>query len=261
MIAALVVNRVTEDVEANLAAMLLHVDEAAAAGADLVLFPEAAATGLVNNDDPAHDLPLGQRVPGPRTEALAARARRHGLYVALGLLEREGDRLYHSAVLLDPRGGIALRYRRIQPQWHGRAADPFVYRQGSDVAVCGTPLGSFCFLICGDLFDDAIVARVRQQGPDWVLFPFARCFPTGADDERLWREGERQVYAERAVATGATVLMANYCAGPELAGGAFGGAMVVSPQGMVVAERPLHSPGLLVARLSPHAPEGPPSFA
>ena len=30
-------------------------------GEQLVVFPEAAVTGLISNDDPAHDLPLGQQ--------------------------------------------------------------------------------------------------------------------------------------------------------------------------------------------------------
>ena len=58
MKAALAVNKVTRDVPANLAGMEQLAEEAADAGADLVLFPEAALTGLINNDDPAHDLPV-----------------------------------------------------------------------------------------------------------------------------------------------------------------------------------------------------------
>jgi predicted amidohydrolase len=66
MKAALVVNRVLPDVDANLANILKAAHAAADEGADLVVFPEAALTGLINNDDPAHDLPLGQPIPGPR---------------------------------------------------------------------------------------------------------------------------------------------------------------------------------------------------
>jgi len=249
--AGLVSNMVTADVAANLASMQRWIRKAAAAGADLVLFPEAAATGLINEDCPERDLALGQAVPGPHTEALGALAVDHAVHVAFGLLERVGNCLYDSAVLLGPSGEVLLHYRRIQPQWHGRHADPSVYRQGDQLPVCRTPLGSFGFLICGDLFDDEIVARFRALGVDWLLLPFARCFPHGVDSQAQWESEERQVYVGRAAMTGSTTLMANYVADSALAGGAFGGAMLVSPAGEVLAALDIGQPGMLLATLCP----------
>jgi predicted amidohydrolase len=60
MNAALVVLPVTADTATNLAVMVRYVHAAADAGAALVLFPEAALTGLINDDVPEHDLPLRQ---------------------------------------------------------------------------------------------------------------------------------------------------------------------------------------------------------
>jgi len=48
MKAALVTNRVLPDIDANLAAILNVVNEAADGGAELIVFPEAALTGLIN---------------------------------------------------------------------------------------------------------------------------------------------------------------------------------------------------------------------
>ena len=70
MKAALLVPRVTADRAANLHRAEQMTVDAATSGAELVLLPEAVLTGLINNDDPAHDLPLGQSVPGPATERL-----------------------------------------------------------------------------------------------------------------------------------------------------------------------------------------------
>ena len=180
---------------------------------------------------------------------LAEAARADSLYVAAGLLERNGDMLYDSAVLIAPDGEIALRYRRIDPHWHGPRADPSVYREGLDLPVAHTPLGSFAFVICGDLFDDDIVARVRQLKPDWLLFPFARCFDDGSYDQERWDREEKPVYAERVASAGAVTLMANYLADRAFDGGSFGGAMVVSGDGEVIAAYPLGRPGMLVLDL------------
>ncbi len=246
---ALAVNYVLPDADANLEAIVRMTEEAAREGAELVLFPEAALTGLINNGDPEHDLPLGQPIPGPVTDSLAAVACRLGIYLAIGLLEREGHRLYDSAVLLTPEGGIVLRYRRRQPQWHGRDADPAVYRQGEEVAKCETPLGSFAFLICGDLFDDNIVARVRDLRPDWLLFPFARCFDDGSWDRQRWEREEQAAYVERVRLVRITTLMTNYLADSSLDGGSFGGALVVGGDGKVLASLRLGEVGILVADL------------
>ena len=248
MKAALVVHKVRPTVGESLAAMEAAVQHAAAAGAHLALFPEAAPTGLANNDDPDHDLLLGQPIPCPATERLAAAARRHGLYVAFGLLERHGQCLYDSCVLLDPDGATAFRYRRIQPQWHGRKADPRVYRQGDRVEVADTPFGRVSCLLCGDLFDAAIVGRLREARPDILLFPFARNFGDGRFDQVRWDREEEPAYVARAARVGCPTLMANLLGDPALTQWpSFGGALVVDAGGEVTARWPLGRPGILYA--------------
>jgi N-carbamoylputrescine amidase len=224
--------------------------QAADAQAELVLFPEAAATGLINDDDPEHDLPLGQTIPGPVTDRLGLVAERRGIHIAVGILERSGGALYDSAVLLGPDGWVILTYRRIQPQWHGRDADPAVYRQGNAMEAARTRLGSLAFLICGDLFDDAIVARMREIAPSYVLFPFARCFSDGSFDQSAWDREEEPEYVARAALLGCATLMVNELGDPRLHDcPAFGGAWAVSAKGEVLARWPLGEPGVLLAEV------------
>lgn len=249
--AALLVPRVTADLEVNLTTIERMATTAAIAGAGLVLLPEAVLTGLSNNDDPAHDLPLGQPVPGPATDRLGAFARRHGLWLGFGLLERDGGHLYDSAVLLGPDGSITLTYRRNQPQWHAFDADPTVYRQGTDIGMVPTPFGRVGFLLCGDLFDDDIVARFRAQRPDLLLFPFARCFDDFSADQRRWDTEEMPEYAARVKLAGVPALMVNYLGDatslPE--DHSFGGAFYVSAAGEVLTGHPLGAEGTLLVDL------------
>ena len=150
---ALAVIRVLPDRDANLAAILSMASEAADAGADLVVFPEAALTGLINNDDPIHDLPLGEPIPGPVTDVLGGLAQERCIWLAIGLLEREGGSLYDSAVLFRPDGEIgsvsvslaatpatwlavrATRCRRWRPRLHQRYQP--VYRIRLRCQACG----------------------------------------------------------------------------------------------------------------------------
>ena len=251
MRAALGVLRVGADPTLNLCGLISLAHKAADAQADLVLFPEAAITGLINDDDPAHDLALGQPLPGPATEAASDVARARRLWMAFGLLEREGGSLYDSAVLIDDTGEIRLIYRRVNPQWHGPAASPVVYRQGSDVQGVETPWGTMAVLLCGDLFDDAVVAQARGLAPDWVLLPFARCFAGGGADQARWDREEMPAYAERVRRLGASTLMVNYLADDATLpdDGSFGGAFAVGADGAILAKQPLGEPGLLMVDL------------
>jgi len=244
----LAVSPVVTDMDANLMAILNMVNEAADDHADLVVFGESALTGLINSDDPSHDLPLGQPIPGPATDVLLALARKRRVWLAIGILEREGKTLYDSAVLLTPSGEVGLKYRRIQPQWHGRSADPSVYRQGTNLPKVETSFGSFAFLICGDLWDYELIQRVRDLQPDWLLYPFVNSLA----GER-WEKELKPSYAQRAKLTGATTLMTSYLADlpPEDMdlGGAVGGAMVVLSDGMVIDSLPPGRTGILLVDL------------
>ena len=248
MRAALIVNQVTRDLDANLAHILDDVSAAADKGADLVVLPEMAATGLPEVNDPDRDLALGQSIEGPLLRAFIGTARERSLHLAVGFMELVGGRLYDSAVLLSPGGRIILHYRRIHPGWHGPNADPHVYRHGDAVPVAATRLGRFAFLICGDLFDDSIIARVRTRKPDWLLFPFARCFSDGSYSQHRWEVEELPSYVAQIKKVGCTALMVNYCSASDL-GSYFGGAMVVSGSGETVASLPLGEPGALLVDL------------
>lgn len=253
---ALAVNEVTRDPDVNLAGIVALARDAARQGAELVVFPEAAPTGLLNVDDPARDLPLGQEIPGPFAAVLGGTAHELGIHLAVGMLERSGDRLFDTALLLDPRGSITLQYRRITPGWHGARASRAVYGHGEGVEVARTALGSVAFLLCGDLFDDSLVARVRSLRPDWLLVPMARCFDDGSADQSRWDREELPQYARRVALAATTTLVVNYLAPPELEGGAFGGAWVLAPDGGALASWPLGRPGCLIVSVEGPRPAG-----
>ncbi len=252
MRAALAVNLVSGGWEENLAHIEVMINEAADAGAQLILFPETALTGLINNDDPAHDLPLGQPIPGPATRRLGDLARDRGIYVAIGLFELDGGRLYDSAILIDPAGEIVLQYRRISRGWRSPRADPAAYGEGDTITKVETPHGSFAFLICGDLGDDELLDRVRALDVDWLLFPFARNFNDNSYDQERWDRDEEPWYRAQAARTGSTTLMVNYLADPAWEPDrVFGGALVVAPSGEAIAKLRLGQAGLLVVDLEP----------
>jgi predicted amidohydrolase len=112
------------DLAANLSAILEKLDEAARAGARLVVFPECGLSGY-GFDSKEEGLRYAEPIPGPSTRAVADACSRTGAHVIYGLLERDGDRLFNACVLVGP-GGVVGSYRKIHLPFLGvdRFADP-----------------------------------------------------------------------------------------------------------------------------------------
>ncbi|MBD3286119.1 carbon-nitrogen hydrolase family protein, partial [candidate division WOR-3 bacterium] len=147
MKAALVSNMITDDFEVNQKRILELAGNAAGSGVRRIVFPEAAATGLVNTGNPEHDLEIAEPVPGPRNSQWRDFARRKGVYFAAGFLERDGNKLYDSALLFDPGGNLVLQYRRIDTGWLNPGDNNTTYRTGKEIPYTDTEFGRVGFLI------------------------------------------------------------------------------------------------------------------
>lgn len=244
---SLVVHRVGPDPARNMQLMGLAVTQSAKAGAHLVLFSEAATTGLALTNDPKHDLLLGEPVPGPAIALFSELAKTSRIHVAFGILERDGAALYDSAVLIAPTGDVVLSYRRIDPLWHTHAGDARVYREGSEMPVVDTAIGRFAFAIGGDVFNDTVAEKVKEAHPDYLLMPFARCFDSGMCDQDRWDREERPAYVQRVSGLGMTAFMTNSMGDRDFDGGTYGGAMVIHADGRVTHALSLGMPGMIVS--------------
>ncbi len=214
----------------------------------MLLFPETAPTGLINNGDPNHDLPLGEKIPeGPTTKRLARLCKQLSIYIGITIFERDKNCLYDTAILIDTAGSTILKYRRISKGWRTSKADPKIYRLGNSMPTVKTSFGKLGFLICGDLFDDKILKLLRQKKPDMVLFLVACSFDDRSCNQCRWNK-ELKEYTAQIKKLGATTLMTNYLS-DKLSGGYFGGAAVVSKSGKILNSLPLGREGILLADL------------
>ncbi|MCX4452716.1 carbon-nitrogen hydrolase family protein [Streptomyces sp. NBC_01728] len=82
---------------------------AAAAGAGLVAAPEMFLTGYAIGDDIAR---LAEPADGDSADAIAEIATRHGVAVAYGYPEREGETVHNSAQLISADGTRLANYRK-----------------------------------------------------------------------------------------------------------------------------------------------------
>lgn len=112
------------DVPANVEAVLSWLKKAAEARAQLVVFPECALTGYAF-DSREEAIPHAEPIPGPSLLPITFECGRLGLHAIIGMLERDGDRLYNACVLVG-RGGVLGAYRKIHLPFMGvdRFVDP-----------------------------------------------------------------------------------------------------------------------------------------
>ena len=155
------------DREGNFRRIEYALETAHAAGANIATFPESVILGWENPD--AHR--LATSIPGADSDRIAALAKKYGVMIVIGLDEKDGDRLYDSAILVDKNGRLLWKHRKLTvlPE----LMDP-PYAEGTIDAIGGaaTEWGRVGMLICADTFGDRYVERIRAFDPDLVLIPY-----------------------------------------------------------------------------------------
>lgn len=151
----------------NLEACLARLEEAAAAGCELVVLPECATSGYMfaSEEEAAR---FAEPVPGPSVEALERACARLGLHCVAGLLERDDDRLRNTAVLVGPEGLVG-RYRKTHLPFLG--VDRFVAPGDEPPDVFDTPLGRVGIEICYDLRFPELTRTLALRGAEIVVHP------------------------------------------------------------------------------------------
>lgn len=166
--------------------------EAAARGAQVLVFPEAFIGGYPKGAD--FHIFIGARTPegrqdflkyyeaavaldGPEIAQLAQAAGAHKLYVCVGIIERDGGTLYCTAVYLGPEGTVLGHHRKLMPTALERLV--WGYGDGSTLKAVDTPFGRLGAVICWENYMPALRMAMYQQRV--ALY----CAPT-ADDRDTW---------------------------------------------------------------------------
>lgn len=228
----------------NVARSVRHIADAAVAGARLVVLPELCNTGYVFTSR-AEAFALAEAVPdGPSCQAWQTAAREHGVTLVAGITERDGSRLYNSAVVIGPDGCIG-RYRK-NHLW----GDENLFFEPGDLGmpVFDIPAGRIACAICYDLWFPELYRMASLQGADLL------CVPTNWVPMRS-QPGPLPVMANILVMAGAHAnamfIAAADRVGVERGQPFIGNSLIVGPEGW-----PLAGPGspdaedLLIADLN-----------
>ncbi|MFF5856698.1 carbon-nitrogen hydrolase family protein [Streptomyces sp. NPDC012751] len=145
---------------------------AAAQGAGLLAAPEMFLTGYAIGDDIAR---LAESADGDAADAVAEIATRHGLAVAYGYPERDGERVHNSAQLISADGTRLANYRKTH-LFGCFERDHFTPggQQVVQAELNGLTVG---LLICYDVEFPENVRAHALAGTDLLVVPTAQMHP------------------------------------------------------------------------------------
>jgi N-carbamoylputrescine amidase len=117
-------------------------------------------------------------IPGPATDRLAGLARDYDMMIAAGLAEKEGGRLYDSAVLIDDEGHLVLKHRKTNILTE-LMDPPYTPGKVEEIDAVETEFGRIGMLICADTFKEEPVEALAGRKPDLVIVPYGWAAPEG----------------------------------------------------------------------------------
>ena len=171
------------DREGNFRRIEYALQTAEAGHADIAVFPESVILGWENPE--AHQ--LASPIPGKDSDRIAELARKYKLMIAIGMDEKDGERLYDSAILVDKSGKLLWKHRKINvlPEL---MTPPYSQGRPEDIGVVDTEFGRIALLICADTFQDANIARIKSMKPDLLLVPYG-----WAAENKEWPEHSNEL--------------------------------------------------------------------
>jgi nitrilase len=168
------------DRDATIDVLIGHIKEAAAQGAQLVVFPEAIVPGYpawIWQQPGWSDASLFDRlydravdVPGPATDRLGAAAREANTWLALGVTERvRSGSLYNTLLYVSPDGSVAGTHRKLLATGPERTV--WGHGDGSTLTVVDTGFARMGGLTCWENLMPLARVAIYQQGIEIYVAP------------------------------------------------------------------------------------------
>ncbi len=168
----------------------------------LVVFPEFGMTG------PPLKLQVREwieracsSIPGPLTAPLQELAKKRGIFISGNLFEAPPEwpgRYFNSSFIIDPRGEIILKYRRLNtaafPSVHD-FLDAYTSKTPQDqwFPVVDTELGRLAVIPCGEICVPEVARVMMMQGAEVILHPTNSKFTARQEAAKLSRVTENMV--------------------------------------------------------------------
>jgi len=197
---------------------------------------------------------LAKEIPGETSDRLCQVAKRNRIIVVAGLSERDGDRIYNSAVLIDEMGRILTKHRKINEL----AIAHDLYSIGNLLSVAETRLGTIAVNICADNFEDSLaIGHVQaRMGAHFVLSPCSWAVEAEHDNAKepyggFWMKSYQPLCKLYGITVVGVSNVGWITAGPWKGRKVIGCSLAIGPEGEVLARGPYgpEAESLIMVRL------------
>lgn len=166
--------------KSNLEKAGLLISKAAKFKADAAIFPELFNTGYEIASKVFERKDHAEKIGGETTEFMQEQAKKSGMYIFSGILERE-DSNYYSTMLYNSPNGKIESYRKVNLPAH---ETPF-FSRGDEYKIIETDIGRIGVAICWDVTSKELLNSLK--GKIDVLFvssawPKTKSFMRGTND-------------------------------------------------------------------------------
>jgi len=195
-----------------------------ARGSDLILLPEMWPVGYFSFSRYRRE---AESISGPTVQALRAKAKdlRTTLFTG-SFVERRGSLLYNTSLLINPKGLITARYRKIH-LFGFKSDERRLLTPGRRISVTDQRWGRTGLATCYDLRFPELFRRMLDRGAEFFLV--ASAWPEVRQDAWILFNRAR---AHENLAYG----FACNCAGSEHGRRYAGHSLFINPHGEVIAE-------------------------
>jgi N-carbamoylputrescine amidase len=238
----------TDEVE-NIVAVSMLVEEAAAAGAQLILPPELfSGPYFCKVEDEALFALARPTTEHPSVRAMQALAEKHKVAIPTSFFERDGQHYYNTMAMIGPDGAILGTYRKSHIPDGPGYEEKYYFRPGNDGFKVWDLFGHKIGVgICWDQWYPECARVMALMGAEVLLYPTAigsEPYDADLDTSRMWR----RAMLGHAVSNCMPVIAANRI-GTEDGQCFYGHSFITDEWGDFLAEFSAEESGVLSATL------------
>ncbi len=234
------------ELEANLALVADRTAEAAAQGANLVVFPELALNGYLLQDLVPE---VAMKADDPRLLAIGAAL--PGTLVAVGFAEETRAHRYCNSVALLRGGELIGLHRKVYLPTYGMFDEGRFWSAGHKVrsAVVGDPLWKVGLSVCEDFWHPSVPMLQVQDGANLLVNVAAGPARAPGSAAGLAAIASWHKMQETYALLGTVAVAFCNRVGNEEGLTFWGGSRLLGPDGAVIVEAPLYQEALVVGVL------------
>lgn len=228
-------------IESNIEKIIAFLHQAGKSKVDLVCTTEDFGNmGTYGRDLEHPDIftSLAEEIPGPISQKIGEIAKQYSMYIATNYIEKVGNKLYNTSVLIGRNGELTGKYRKVHPA----DGERWVVSGGEEFPVFETDIGKIGFAICYDIVFPEHSRAIAMNGADIIIHQTQGWGICGKSESITGEAFMRTRAAENSV----YLIVAK-----NLQTGDGGKSCIIDNNGSILAESSVEDEGVVIAEFMP----------